>query len=170
MCIRDSSYEIQIAMDENFEDIVETASLFSNSYTGRNLENGTAYFWRVKPFNGCGEGSFGAPFSFTTIPFTCDTKAAFDLPQVISSVGEPSVISTISFFEDLQISDLNVNLNIDHSFLEDLIITLTSPSKTTITLVANACGDFKNIDATFDDDANDFISVSYTHLTLPTIL
>lgn len=152
-----TSYEIQIATDENFEDIVETASLFSNSYTGRNLDNETTYFWRVKPFNGCGEGSFGAPFSFTTIPFTCDTKAAFDLPQVISSVGEPSVISTISFFEDLQISDLNVNLNIDHNFLEDLIITLTSPSKTTVTLVANACGDFKNINATFDDDADAFI-------------
>lgn len=152
-----TSYEIQIAADASFQNIMETAVVFSNSYTGKNLENDTTYFWRVKPFNSCGEGNSSAPFSFTTIPFTCDTKTAFGLPQVISSVGEPIVISTISFFEDLQIADLNVNLDIDHNFLEDLRITLTSPSNTTVTLVANACGDFKNINATFDDDANDFI-------------
>ncbi|SDD55874.1 Por secretion system C-terminal sorting domain-containing protein [Pricia antarctica] len=152
-----TSYEIQIATDENFEDVVETAVLFSNRYMGRDLGNDVTYFWRIKPFNECGEGSFSSPFSFTTIPVSCDTKAAFGLPEVISSVGEPSVVSTISFFEDRQISDLNVNLNIDHNYLEDVIITLTSPSQTTVTLVANACGDFKNINATFDDDANDFI-------------
>lgn len=152
-----TSYEIQIAKDEDFEDVVETAILFSNSYTSKNLDNEIMYFWRIKPINGCGEGSFSTPFSFTTIPITCDTKSAFGFPQIISSVGEPSVISTISFFEDRQISDLNVNLNIDHNLLEDLRVTLTSPSKTKVTLVANACRDFKNINATFDDEASAFI-------------
>ncbi len=152
-----TSYEIQIATDVTFQNIIETAVVFSNSYTGRNLENDTTYFWRVKPFNGCGEGNYNVPFSFSTIPSTCDSKVAFGLPQVISSTSETTVLSTISFFEDLQIADLNVNLNIDHNYLEDLRITLTSPANTTVTLVANACGDFKNINATFDDDANDFI-------------
>ncbi len=152
-----TSYEIQIATDEDFVDIVESATLSSNRYTGKNLDNEATYFWRVKPFNACGEGNFSAPFSFTTIHFTCDTKTAFGLPQVIPSFGEPRVISTISFFEDLHVTDLNVNLNIDHNVLEELQITLTSPSKTTVTLVANACGELKNINATFDDDANDFI-------------
>ncbi|MGB6150585.1 MAG: reprolysin-like metallopeptidase [Pricia sp.] len=152
-----TSYEIQIATDGAFQNMVETATVFTNTYTSENLENDATYFWRVKPFNSCGEGSFGSVFSFTTIPFTCDTKAAFGLPQEIPSVGQPTIISTISFFEDLQIADLNVNLNIDHSFLEDLTITLTSPSNTTVTLVSNACGNLKNINAVFDDDANDFI-------------
>ena len=152
-----TSYDIQIATDALFQDIVETATISSNTYTGENLENDATYFWRVKPFNGCGEGNFGSPFTFTTIPFTCDIKAAFGLPQALTAVGEPTIISTISFFEDLQIADLNVSLNIDHDFLDDLRITLTSPSKTTVTLVANACGDFKNINAVFDDDAEDFI-------------
>ncbi len=152
-----TSYEIQIAADEGFEDIIETAILFSNSYTGKGLENETTYFWRIKPYNTCGEGLFSDPFTFATVPFTCDTKTAYGLPEVISSVGEPTVISKIAFFEDLNIADINVNLNIDHNYLEDLRITLTSPSKTTVTLVANSCGDFKNINATFDDDANDFI-------------
>ncbi|HDZ13284.1 MAG TPA: T9SS type A sorting domain-containing protein [Pricia sp.] len=152
-----TSYEIQIATDVAFQDIVEAATVLSNTYTGENLENDITYFWRIKPLNACGEGSFGSPSSFTTIPFTCDSKSAFGLPQTITSVGETTVTSTISFIEDLQIADLNVNLNIDHNFLEDLRITLTSPANTTVTLVANACGDFKNINAVFDDDANDFI-------------
>lgn len=152
-----TSYEIQIATDVNFEHVVETATLTSNSYTGTNLKNEVTYFWRIKPINSCGEGSFSAPFSFTTIPVSCETKSAFGLPQVISSVGEPKVVSKIAFSEDLRIADLNVKLNVDHNLLEDLRITLTSPSRTTVTLVANACGNFKNIDATFDDDADAFI-------------
>lgn len=152
-----TSYEIQIATDAAFENIVETALVFSNSYTGENLENEAAYFWRIKPFNSCGAGNFNTAFSFSTIPITCNTKAAFELPELISSAVETKVISKIAFFEDLKIADLNVNLNVDHNYLEDLTITLTSPLKTTVTLVSNACGDFKNINAVFDDEANDFV-------------
>ena len=152
-----TSYEIQIATDEGFVDIVESATLFTNSYIGKSLENETTYFWRVKPLNACGEGVFSAPFTFATIPIKCDTKSAYGLPKEISANGEPTVTSTIAFFEDLQLADINVNLNIDHNYLEDLRITLTSPSNTTVTLVANSCGDLKNINATFDDDATAFV-------------
>ena len=152
-----TAYEIQIAFDAAFQNIVETAMIFSNTYTAENLENNATYFWRIKPFNNCGEGEFGNSFSFSTISFDCDSKTAFDLPLEIVSVGTPTITSTISFFEDLQIADLNVNLDIEHTFLEDLIITLTSPSNTTVTLISNSCGDLRDIRAIFDGDANDFI-------------
>ncbi|MGB7393572.1 MAG: reprolysin-like metallopeptidase [Pricia sp.] len=155
-----ASYEIQIATEPAFADIVETATVFSIDYTPTGLENETTYFWRVKPFNACGEGDFNAPFSFTTIDFTCELKPASGLPLEISEVGTPSVISKIAFFEDLSIADINVNLDIDHSFLEDLTISLTSPSGITIILVSNACGDSNNLNATFDDDAPEFVCQS----------
>ena len=152
-----TSYEIQIASNAAFTNIVETATVFSNGFTSSGLENTTTYFWRVKPINACGEGGFSTPFSFTTIDFTCETKTASGFPKEISSVGTPSVISKIAFFEDLAVSDINVNLNIDHAYLEDLTVSLTSPSKTIVILVLNSCGNLANLNATFDDDALDFL-------------
>ena len=151
------SYELQIAADANFTDIVEAATVLTNTYVPSNLESQTTYFWRVKPQNACGEGSFNEPFSFTTIRINCDVKSAGGLPLAISSSGTPTISSKITFFEDLPVSDLNVNLDIDHSFLADLVVSLTSPQGTTVTLISNSCGDLRNVQATFDDDAASFV-------------
>ncbi|TMM58452.1 T9SS type A sorting domain-containing protein [Maribacter algarum] len=152
-----TSYDIEIARDEAFTDIIETGSVISNSFTPSNLENFTEYYWRVKSKNSCGEGVFGAPFSFITIPFSCEVKDASDLPAIISAAGTPKVFSSISVFDDLPIADINVRLELDHSFLEDLVVTLTSPSGTTVVLINNSCDDSRNVNATFDDSATGFI-------------
>jgi len=152
-----TSYEVQIATDAAFTTIVEAATVGTNSYTATSLQNQTTYFWRVKPQNICGEGTFNAPFSFTTVQVSCDSKAARGLPLTISSSGTPTITSKISFFEDLPLTDIDVKLNIDHSFLADLVVVLTSPNGTKVTLISNSCGDLQNVDATFDDDAESFV-------------
>ncbi len=152
-----SSYEIEIATDEAFVNVAESATVFTNSYTPSLLKNNTTYFWRVKPINACGEGTFSIPFSFTTVESYCNEKTASGLPIKISEVGQPTVTSKITLFEDLSVADINVNLNIEHNFLADLTVSLTSPSNTTVILVSNSCGDLKNMNATFDDDAPNFV-------------
>ncbi len=152
-----TTFEVQIATDAIFANIVEVATVNTNSYTPTDLQSQTIYFWRVKPQNICGEGTFNAPFSFTTIQVSCDTKKARDLPLAISSSGTPTIISKIAFFEDLPIADIDVKLNISHSFLADLVVSLTSPQGTKVTLISNSCGDLQNVDATFDDEASSFI-------------
>ncbi len=152
-----TSYDIQIAADMAFANIIETASAISNSYAPSNLDNETIYYWRVKPENICGEGSFSSSFSFTTVQFDCTHKPAAGLPLAILTTGTPTVTSKISFFEDLQVADINVNLEIDHSFLSDLVVSLTSPSGTTVILISNSCGDLRNLNATFDNSASSFI-------------
>ncbi|SHI63976.1 reprolysin-like metallopeptidase [Pseudozobellia thermophila] len=151
-----TSYEVQIATDAGFANIVEVATVKGNTFTPTDLQNQTTYFWRVKPQNICGEGAFGSVFSFTTVQVSCASKGGGALPSTISALGTPKVVSKISFFEDLPVSDVNVNLNIEHSFLADLVVSLTSPQGTTVTLISNSCGDLQNIDATFDDDGNAF--------------
>ncbi len=153
-----TSYDIEIATDEAFTDVIETGSVISNSYTPSNLENLETYFWRVKSENSCGEGTFGAPFSFTTIAFSCQTRDnPSSLPIAISASGAPKVFTTISVFDDLPIADIDVNLEIDHTFLSDIVVTLTSPEGTTVVLISNSCDDMRNVNATFDDDAIDFV-------------
>ncbi len=152
-----NSYDIEISEDSSFTSLVDSATdILFTTYTPQNLEQQTTYYWRVKPNNSCGEGSFGPSFQFTTITISCDTVAAIDVPIEISPVGTPTVTSKVSFFNDLPVSDINVVLEVEHSFLADLIITLTSPSGTQVTLTSNSCGDLENIDAIFDDDGEMF--------------
>lgn len=155
--IRNTGYDVEIATDLAFTNIIETVSVTNTVYTPTNLENNASYFWRVKPKNSCGEGTFGPPFSFSTIVFNCDTVAAFDVPLEISPIDTPTITSKIVFYEDLPIADINLALNIEHSFLADLQISLTSPAGTTVVLASSSCNDSRNINAVFDDDAPEFV-------------
>ncbi|NNK76175.1 MAG: proprotein convertase P, partial [Maribacter sp.] len=151
-----SSYEVQIATDAAFMAIIEANTVLTNTYTPSNLNYETEYFWRVKPMNSCGEGVFSSPFSFTTIQYSCDTNSAVGLPIVISSTGTPTITSKIPFYDDITLADINVNLELDHTYLADLVVKLISPAGTTVVLLSNSCGDLQNINATFDDDAPNF--------------
>ncbi len=153
-----SSYDIEVATDVGFTDVVSSATVPFTFYQVNGLEEQTEYFWRIRPNNDCGTGTFGTPFSFTTIQLDCKSvEPRNGLPLEISSIGTPTVTSSIHFFEDLPISDINVNLEVNHTFLEDLIITLISPSGTRVALVSNTCGSLNNINAVFDDDASPIV-------------
>lgn len=152
-----SSYDIQIATDSLFTNIIETNTIFTNTYNPSNLNYETGYFWRIKPINSCGEGVFSTPFSFTTIEFNCDNNVAEGLPLDISATGTPTISSKIPFYDDIALADINVNLELDHTYLADLVVKLISPAGTTVVLLSSSCGDLQNINATFDDDAPNFI-------------
>jgi len=152
-----TAYDVEIATDLAFADIIETVSVANAFYRPVNLENNAQYFWRVRPKNSCGEGLFGVPFGFGTIAFNCNSTSALDVPIAITGVGTPTVTSRIAFYEDLPIADINVVLNLEHSFLEDLQISLTSPSGTTVVLVSSSCSNSRNINAVFDDEALPFV-------------
>jgi len=147
-----TEYDVEIATDVAFANIVETAVVSLESYQTSNLLSETNYFWRVRPRNDCGIGNFSNPFNFTTSPITCTTLDSDGLPIEISAENTSIISATISVLQDLPISDLDINLEVSHSFLEDLIITLTSPSGTTVTLLSKNCGNFNNINAVFDGD------------------
>jgi len=152
-----TSYELEIATDPAFNTIVESAAILFNDYRPLALEPATTYYWRVKPLNPCGEGVFSVPFSFSTIPVNCQAREADGLPIPISSVGTPQIEATVTFLDDLPVSDVNVNIDLDHTFLGDLVITLVSPAGTEVILTSNSCGEFSNISAVFDDEALPFV-------------
>jgi subtilisin-like proprotein convertase family protein len=152
-----TSYDIEIADDAAFTNVIETGSVIFNSYLTTNLEEETTYYWRVKPKNSCGEGTFGPAFSFTTLELNCALETAKDLPITIATTGAPTITSTITLLNDLPVADINVNLDLTHSFLADLEVTLISPAGTRVILVSNSCGGNQDILATFDDSAEAFV-------------
>ncbi len=74
-----------------------------------------------------------------------------------SSVSIPDndpngITSTIQVSDSYSISDLNVSVNISHTYIQDLKIKLTSPTGTQVTLFNQNCSSQDNIVVTFDDD------------------
>lgn len=66
------SYDVQVASDNNFTLLVFDENVTTNSLNVNGVLGNTVYYWRVKPKNNCGEGSYSNTFSFTTlIPSYC---------------------------------------------------------------------------------------------------
>ncbi len=61
-----TSYDVEVATDDSFSTIISAANVSTNSYIPDNISSITQYFWRVKPKNKCGEGTFSDVFNFTT--------------------------------------------------------------------------------------------------------
>ncbi len=74
--------------------------------------------------------------------------------DIIDGTQSFSQSHTITITDTGIISDLNIGVDLAHSFIGDLSISLTSPSGTEIPLkTTRSCGDDLNLIATFDDDA-----------------
>lgn len=148
-------YSIQIAADPSFTTIVEESSVATNSYISSGLPNASTFYWRVSPGNSSCLGSYSSVFSFTTT--YCGTTVSTDVPIVIPSSGTPTVNSTLTIPapDNVSIQKVTVTLNISHSWINDLIVTLISPSGTQVQLLNRECnpnqGDADAV-ATFDDN------------------
>ena len=144
-------YDIEVATDIGFTNIIDAITLFGTSYTVNNLQSNTQYFWRVRSRNRCSQGDFSTVFSFMTSEVNCKTFGANDLPLSISEEGTPTVSSTILVADNIPLTDVKVTLDISHTFIGDLTLSLQSPSGRTVLLATTACDENNNIQATFDD-------------------
>jgi subtilisin-like proprotein convertase family protein len=154
-----TTYTIEVATDENFTNILESAANLGNgSYQlGAPLDILTTYYWRVKPKNICGEGDWSETYSFTTGAVFCSPKTSTDVPKPISATGTPTITSTIQVNAVGILDDINVaSLTINHTWVGDLEVKLTSPSGTTVTLMSYPGGgdcDNNNVQVFFDDES-----------------
>jgi subtilisin-like proprotein convertase family protein len=84
-----------------------------------------------------------------------------EIPDLAIPDNNPAgASSTLAIAESGIIADLNVSLNITHTWIGDLEVTLTSPGGTpvTVTLFDNNCGNADNLVVTFDDESGNLIS------------
>ena len=124
-------YEFEIATDNTFGSIVESATVQTNSHslTG-SLNQATTYYWRVRAVNDCGTGNYSPVFSFVTL--TCSNCASagntnYDTSTTLvkfntidNASGKPSAFSdytSISTDVDRGIAyDLTINVNTDGNY------------------------------------------------------
>jgi subtilisin-like proprotein convertase family protein len=154
-----STYEIQVATDIAFTNIVAT----TNAITGTThtlataLTGASTYFWRVRGINGCGNGAYSTAFVFATGGNACTTFASTDVPKTISNVGTVTVNSTVAVSGMSNIADVDIlNLQGTHTYMGDLRFQLISASGTNIILYnfnTAGCNTQDNFNVNFDDDA-----------------
>ncbi len=158
------TYELEVADTPSFDNIIMSSGVISEAnFMSEPLESLTEYFWRVRATNTCGVGEWSPVHSFITSIVVCDMGDMIaNNPVTISSMGTPSISSTLNVAESMTIADVKVeNLNIKHTWVGDLEVELEGPDGTVVRLFdrpGNGDCDSDDILVKFDDTAID----SYT--------
>lgn len=80
--------------------------------------------------------------------------ASVDIPKTISATVASTVTSQLPISDNGIITDVNlINLDISHDYLDDVIVTLSSPNGTDVRLINRPCGSARNIALSLDDAA-----------------
>jgi hypothetical protein len=123
-----SSYDIEVASDVGFQTIVSSGNVNENLFNVTNLDVETQYFWRVKPKNDCGEGSFSDVFNFTTgTPeycvsiFTDESGGSEHITNVtFAGIDNTSGNDTLDGYEDFT----SINANVLRGQTKEISVTL----------------------------------------------
>lgn len=150
-------YDVQVATDNAFTNIINSATVSTNSYALSGLNDATIYFWRVLPKNNSCSGVYSTESKFTTGQTVCNVFSSSNVPITIATTANYTATSTVNVTSSNIISDANITMDITHTWINDLTATLTSPTGTTVTLFTNICdpgSSVNNISATFDDSGS----------------
>lgn len=153
-----SSYELQVATDAGFTNIVATGiALTGTSHTlTSSLASNTMHFWRLRSVNDCGSSAFSAASDFTTVNTICFT-AGVSIPDGSSSgVDDTGIVANSG-----TLTDLDVSIDISHTWVGDLVVTLTNESTGASVILIDQPGvpadtygcSGDNISAVLDDEA-----------------
>ena len=132
-----SSCEVEVASNPSFApgSIVSAQTVAGSAATVAGLVNGAVYYWRVRGINDCGTSAFSSVSAFQVGAADCDNVyTSSDVPKAISPTAVSTVTSTLNVTENKPVEDVNVTLNINHTWVGDLVARLISPSNDTVLL------------------------------------
>ena len=154
------SYTVQVSTVSNFSTTVYNATVTTNRFIARGLLQNTDYYWRVTPLNQCGSGlsSNATVYRFKTGVLVCGA-AVFNATNftnaTIASVANSSASVPVTVTGGHTIGSMKVNLNLTHTYIQDMTISLVGPASIgspEVLLFKEACGDHDDINCTLDDN------------------
>jgi len=148
------TYNLQVATDVNFTNIISEINTSNTSFNLVGLSESTTYYWRIQPQNPCAKGSFSSVFAFATYKQSCNITSYTGAPIAIPDNNPTGVSSTLNVPDNVVISDINVGVNLTHTFIGDMSIKLTSPINKTVQLINSSTCATQNMDVIFDDSGN----------------
>lgn len=152
-------YDVQVSTDPNFSSFFISETVSATSLSLNNLASVTQYYWRVLPKNSSCAGNFSPVNIFKTAAISCTDFVSNNVPIAIPTTANVTVNSTVQVAETNIISDVNITLSIAHTWVNDMIITLISPSGTQVWLVNRPCTNaaLANMNATFNDGGSPIV-------------
>ena len=136
-----SKYLFEISSSLDFSEIKYQINTEDNTLNIEELDPGIRYYWRVAATNECGTSSWSEIFSFVTASISKNSYVADNLPielidaTTVQSFGYTN--STIFISDVNKISDIQVLVNIAHSYVSDLSLFLVSPDGSSFSLAEN---------------------------------
>jgi subtilisin-like proprotein convertase family protein len=101
--------------------------------------------------------SFALGYTIATSCNTYSNTSSFAVPDGLgANTSGPVATSTISVPATGSISDVNVGLNVSHTWVNDLVIGVVHPDGTQVLVWNRACGGEDNFNITLNDGSNAF--------------
>lgn len=152
------SYNLQVSTSPVFATFYTNINTIQTTYSISGLSEETVYYWRVIPSNRCGNAltSNANVFNFETGKLTCgSTFTGTDFSNATIGTTANSIATVpINVTGGLLIGDLNVTLDITHTYIQDMKYYLEGPvaiGSPIVTLFSEPCGDNDDIACTLDD-------------------
>jgi subtilisin-like proprotein convertase family protein len=156
------NYNIQVSTSPTFATFVLNQMTTDSNYIVSNLNQDTMYYWRVIPSNRCGAATASATTvrSFRTGIISCGNifNATDFSDATIATTANVTASVPINVTGGIIIGDLKVTLDISHSWIGDMIISLKGPASIgspEIILLNQPCtgsdSTYPNILATLDE-------------------
>jgi subtilisin-like proprotein convertase family protein len=156
-------YEVQISTNPAFapDQVVWKTTVAEAQTSIGTLQLNSVYYWRVRAENACGQSDYSPVWAFQTARQVCGFEfASEEVPVVISSAQPVTVASSLTLTDTRPVADVDVWVNVRHTWVSDLRARLVGPSGDTALLFdqpgipassAGCSGD--DIAAVFDDNA-----------------
>lgn len=158
LAVRDvgsETYEFQLSDSPSFNNLILDTLTNSNVCPLKQyLEANTTYYWRSRATSSyCGQSEWANSF-FTT--GECHIYRSTDSPQIISSGPPPNqVVMSIDVPQTGKVLDVDIyQLDISHTYVEDLSVRLVSPDEYSSLLINQHCGDMDDLRISLDDEAD----------------
>ena len=120
----------------------------------------------------CGNSLPSSSRKFSTTVISCNTYTSDNIPVNLNdatSALEGITEVKVNVLDNLKIVDLNLELSIDHSYIQDLAIILISPEGNEVILTQNLGGTGINYTNTvFDSESPNPIQTLHLHLRVYT--
>ena len=139
-------YEVEVATDVNFSNIVSSGQINTLAGTLTNLQPATSYWWRVRAGDGSSWGSFVGPWKFTTIGLT-----AFSLSTPMNNANNVAYTSVnFNWTDNVGAEAYEMMLSTDVNFANSPVSYFPMASAQTVTNLSTATTYYWKVRATND--------------------
>tara|TARA_B100000686_G_scaffold340087_1_gene415211 strand:- start:1407 stop:5267 length:3861 start_codon:yes stop_codon:yes gene_type:complete len=133
-----STYTFQITQDEFWDTLTHEIQTENNYVNIELLDPDKTYYWRVRAENSCDQYILSDTFTFKTAQISYNNYVANDLPVDLNDAQgqqSPGFTNATIFISDVNsISEIEVLVNLTHTWVSDLTLTLIAPDGSSYTL------------------------------------